>query len=206
MSNSLPITSSDQTQRYELEHGWEFLADRSGRLLYSQLNQTDGWRPARVGVAWNVQFEDLRDYMGAAWYRTNIDVPTFYDIRHVLLKFGAVDYFCEVYINGKLLGTHEGGYTPFSFDITSAVHAGPNELAVRVIDPPMNEEENRALFPEMMYNEIPHGKQNWYVQNAGIWQGVRVEFCPSIYVERIDVTPRMGGSFEAKVRMAGAGL
>ena len=58
---------------------------------------------------------------------------------------------------------------------------------IRVIDPPMDVAQNRALFPEMMYNEIPHGKQNWYVQNSGIWQGVRLELCPSIYIERLDV-------------------
>ena len=77
---------------------------------------------------------------------------------------------------------------------------------IRVIDPPMNEAENRALFPEMMYNEIPHGKQNWYVQNSGIWQGVRLELCPSIYIERLDVTPQVSGEFEVSARLAGIGL
>ncbi|HYH00572.1 MAG TPA: glycoside hydrolase family 2 TIM barrel-domain containing protein [Terriglobales bacterium] len=206
MSNLLPYQASDAAQRLELEHGWEFLPDVSGRLLFSDLSSQADWRPARVGLSWNVQFEDLRDFMGAAWYRTNIDVPRFSDTRHVLLKFGAVDYFCEVFINGISVGTHEGGYTPFSFDIGRALSPGTNEVAVRVIDPPMNESENRALFPEMMYNEIPHGKQNWYVQNSGIWQGVRLEFCPSIYVERVDITPMSGGRFQADVRLSGIGM
>ena len=164
------------------------------------------WRPARVGLSWNVQFEDLRNYMGAAWYRIRFELPAFRDTRHVLLKFGAVDYFCEVFLNGSVIGTHEGGYTPFSFEITSAVRSGSNELMVRVVDPPMDEVQNRALFPEMMYNEIPHGKQNWYVQNSGIWQGVRVELCPSIYIERLDITPNVDGKFEVQARVAGVGL
>jgi beta-galactosidase/beta-glucuronidase len=58
----------------------------------------------------------------------------------------------------------------------------------------------------MMYNEIPHGKQNWYVQNSGIWQGVRIELCPSIYIERLDATPGDDGKFEIEARLAGVGL
>jgi hypothetical protein len=206
MSDALPYHSTNPAQRFELEHGWEFLPDPSGKLSYSQAAQLEGWRPARVGLSWNVQFSDLRDFMGAAWYRMQLVLPTFRDTRHVLLKFGAVDYFCEVFMNGVPVGTHEGGYTPFSFDISGVVHSGTNLIAIRVIDPPMNEAENRELFPEMMYNEIPHGKQNWYVQNSGIWQGVRLEFCPSMYVDRVDITPDVSGKFMAAVRLTGIGL
>src|SRR3954466_7671115 len=206
MTDFLPYQSSQDITRVELEHGWEFLPDYSARLRYDDLANTEGWRPARVGLSWNAQFDDLRDFMGAAWYRIRADVPVFRDTRHALLKFGAVDYFCEVFVNGISVGTHEGGYTPFSMDIGRVIRPGENELAVYVVDPPMNETENRAMFPDMMYNEIPHGKQNWYVQNAGIWQGVRLEFCPSIYVDRADVTPRVSGDFEVAVRLAGIGL
>lgn len=206
MSELLPYHTADTTARFELEHGWEFLPDPSGRIRYPDLASQTAWREARAGLSWNVQFDDLRDYMGAAWYRIDVDIPAFREMRHALLKFGAVDYFCEVFVNGVSIGNHEGGYTPFSFDITPAVHPGTNEIALRVIDPPMNEAENRALFPEMMYNEIPHGKQNWYVQNSGIWQGVRLELCPSIYIDRVDVTSQIDGSFKAQVRLAGMGL
>lgn len=206
MSNVLPYQTNNPAQRFELENGWEFLPDPSGKLTHAEVASRSDWRPARVGLSWNAQFPDLRDYMGAAWYRTEIDLPAFRDMRHVLLKFGAVDYFCEVFINGALVGTHEGGYTPFSFDVSGRVGPGFNVLVIRVIDPPMNEAENRELFPEMMYNEIPHGKQNWYVQNSGIWQGVRLECCPSIYVDRVDVTPDVSGSFLAAIRLSGLGL
>ena len=206
MSDTLPFRSFEAATRYELEHGWEFLPDPSGRLRYGDLTERTGWRSARVGLSWTAQFEDLRDYMGAAWYRTSIDIPAFREVRHVLLKFGAVDYFCEVFINGVSVGIHEGGYTPFTMEITGHIHPGANEVAIHVIDPPMNEAENRALFPEMMYNEIPHGKQNWYVQNSGIWQGVRLEFCPAVYIEGADITPRINGEFDVSVRLAGLGL
>src|SRR3954468_4829536 len=206
MAHALPYQSSQDLARVELEHGWEFLPDPSARLRYADLAGTSDWRPARVGLSWNAQFEDLRDYMGAAWYRIRTELPLFRDTRHALLKFGAVDYFCEVFVNGISVGTHEGGYTPFSMEITGALHPGENEIAIYVVDPPMNETENKALFPEMMYNEIPHGKQNWYVQNSGIWQGVRLELCPSIYIERLDVTTQVSGDFKVEARLAGLGL
>lgn len=178
--------------------------DPSGRLAREAAEKSDQWRNARVGLSWNVQFDDLRDYMGAAWYRTTFELSPFKDTRHVLLKFGAVDYFCEIFVNGLLIGSHEGGYTPFSFEITNATNAGPNELLIRVIDPPMDIAQNKALFPEMMYNEIPHGKQNWYVQNSGIWQGVRLELCPTIYIDRLDIVSHIDGRFEVAIRIAGS--
>ena len=113
------------SSRLELEYGWEILFDPSGRLNREEAANSVPWRAARAGLSWNVQFEDKRDYMGAAWYRITFELPTFLDTRHVLLKFGAVDYFCEVFLNGLTMGTHEGGYTPFSFEVTSAARSGP---------------------------------------------------------------------------------
>jgi|SRR4051812_33525434 beta-galactosidase/beta-glucuronidase len=121
------LKTTEGTQRFELENGWEFLPDPSGRMRYSDLASVNEWREARAGVSWNVQFDDLREYMGAAWYRIHIDVPAFTDLRHVLLKFGAVDYFCEVFVNGQSVGIHEGGYTPFTMEITHSVRVGEND-------------------------------------------------------------------------------
>jgi Glycosyl hydrolases family 2, sugar binding domain/Glycosyl hydrolases family 2/Glycosyl hydrolases family 2, TIM barrel domain len=206
MPSVLPFHPSESQQRLELEQGWEFLADPTAKLKYADLKDTSGWRAARVGLSWNVQFEDLREYSGAAWYRTWFEPPQSRGMRHVLLKFGAVDYYCEVYVNGMKVGSHEGGYTPFSFDLSDFVNDGDNELAIKVIDPPMDEKQNLELFPEMLYNEIPHGKQNWYIQNSGIWQGVRLEFTPAIYVDRTDITPHTDGEFRIDVKLAGKGL
>jgi hypothetical protein len=190
-------------QSVRLEQGWQFLADRAGTLKPDDATRAGGWRNARVGLSWNAQFADLRDYMGVGWYRASFDVPSLADGRRALIRFGAVDYFSEVYVNGKQVGTHEGGYTPFEFDVTEAVRAGRNELVVRVVDPPMDERENRARFPGMLYNEIPHGKQNWYVQTGGIWQPVTLEFKPAFYIKRVRVTPEISGRVAVEVEHAG---
>jgi hypothetical protein len=189
-------TASAQTA---IDRNWQFLADQTGTLNVTNLSNAQGWRNVRAGLSWNAQFEDLRDYMGVAWYRTSLDLPRLDKGKRAILRFGAVDYFSEVFVNGRSVGTHEGGYTPFSFDITDAVKAGANELVVRVVDPPMDEKENRARFPEMLYNEIPHGKQNWYVQTGGIWQPVTLDIKPSLYIERVHVTPRINGEVDVEV-------
>jgi Glycosyl hydrolases family 2, sugar binding domain/Glycosyl hydrolases family 2 len=197
----LLIVASAHAQTSKLESGWQFLADREGTLKVSDLNRAQGWRDVRVGLSWNAQFADLRDYMGVAWYRTNVNVPDLSNGRRALLRFGACDYFSEVFVNGRSIGTHEGGYTPFTFDITDALHAGANELAVRVIDPPMDEREGRARFPTMLYNEIPHGKQNWYVQTGGLWQPVWLESRPSTYIKRVQVTTQLSGRVAVDVQL-----
>jgi hypothetical protein len=186
-------------QTSKLERGWQFLADNQGALKPGDIASARGWRNARVGLSWNAQFDDLRDYMGVAWYRTSFDLPQLNDSRRALIRFGAVDYFAEVFLNGKSIGTHEGGYTPFTLDATGAARQGSNELLVRVIDPPMDEKENRARFPEMMYNEIPHGKQNWYVQTGGIWQPVWLDIKPALYIKDVRVTPKIDGSLSVRV-------
>ena len=204
LSFAVPAVAQERQQSVRLEQGWQFLADRAGTLKPGNAVRASGWRDARVGLSWNAQFADLRDYMGVAWYRTSFDVPELRDGRRALLRFGAVDYFSEVYVNGKPAGTHEGGYTPFEFDVTQAVRAGRNELVVRVVDPPMDEKENRARFPEMLYNEIPHGKQNWYVQTGGIWQPVTLEFKPAFYIKRVRITTKATGEFEAETEFGGS--
>ncbi|NDQ55787.1 MAG: hypothetical protein GZ088_01790 [Acidipila sp.] len=180
------------------------MTDPSGSLTTANSVDAAGWRPVQPGLSWNAQFPDLRDYAGVAWYKVSFVAPQFSQARRALLHFGAVDYFSEVFVNGKPVGQHEGGYTPFSFDVTEAVRPGANQVLVRVVDPPMNEAENRARFPKWMYNEIPHGKQNWYVQTGGIWQPVSLEFRPSVYIERVHVTPQVNGDFKIEVRLAGS--
>lgn len=201
----LLIASTARAQIATLDEGWQFLTDASGNLKIDEIGYSRGWRNARAGLSWNAQFADLRDYMGVAWYRVPLQRPDVSNGRRVLLEFGAVDYVTEVFVNGKRIGEHEGGYTPFTFDITDALRAGANELVVRVIDPPMDEKENRARFPAMMYNEIPHGKQNWYVQTGGIWQPVKLRVCPRNCVERVHVTTNVNGQVEVSVKTSNRG-
>ena len=88
--------------------------------------------------------------------------------RHVRLNFDAVDWKCDVYLNGKLQGGHEGGYDAFSFDITKDLKDGDNELIVTVYDPTDN-----GTQPVGKQRNEPEGY--WYTPNSGIWQTVWLE-------------------------------
>ena len=199
----LCLASSASAQTVRLE-SWQLLPDPSGNLSAANSADAEGWRPVRAGLSWNAQFDDLRDYAEAARYKASFVAPQFSQPSRALLHFGAMNYFSEVFVNGKSVGQHEGGYTPFTFDVTENVRPGRNQILVRVVDPPMNEIENREHFPEWMYNEIPHGKQNWHVQTGGIWQPVSLEVRSSVYIEQVHVTPNVNGDFEIEVRTGGS--
>ena len=70
------------------------------------------------------------DFIDAVWYRREFDVPQRFLDGRLHLRFGAVDYETEVWVNGTSVGTHRGGYTPFAFDVTDAVEPGTNVVTI----------------------------------------------------------------------------
>lgn len=117
-------------------------------------------------------------HKGSAWYQREFDIPSDWLQRDlvVILGFGAVDYFAKVWVNNIFVGTHEGGYLPFEFDITSFVMIGTNSIKVLVEDPPE------------IFSEIPHGKQSWYGMLSGIWQSVWIESRNATHIQKINIT------------------
>jgi beta-galactosidase/beta-glucuronidase len=126
------------------------------------------------------------DLFHVSWYRRQFDVPAG-DEPTVLLHFGAVDYRATVWVNGQLVGMHEGGYTPFTCDITAAV-AGERrcELVVRAEDDPADLEKPRGKQDWM---PTPHSI--WYTRTSGIWQTVWLERVPSTWIDRLRWTPNL---------------
>ena len=126
-----------RAQSRVIDQLWQFSPDPGAKFTAATVDRQAKWRPDRAGLSWNAQFEDLRDYAGVGWYRVTITLPQPLPSTRELIHFGAVDYFTEVWVNGIRLGEHEGGYTPFTFDLTGKVHAGNNEILLKVFDPPM---------------------------------------------------------------------
>ena len=112
-----------------------------------------------------------------------------------MLRFGAVDYLADVYLNGQKVGRHEGGYTPFEFDVTALLHSGSNQLAVRVVDPGANPSSVEGIN----YAEIPHGKQSWYVQTSGLWQSVEIQIRPRTRLGAVHILAAADGAFKISV-------
>lgn len=114
-------------------------------------------------------------------YEKEFDLPDGFNKGRVFINFGAVDQIAKVYINGKIVGSHHGGYTPFSFEITDYI-SEHNILNVTVRD--LNEK-----------NSYSRGKQNtnrggiWYTAQSGIWQTVWIESTPYEYIPFVRITP-----------------
>lgn len=115
-------------------------------------------------------------------YKRSIGSPVLKSGERLLLHFGAVDYQAVVYVNGREVGSHTGGYSSFSIDVTDALAAGDNELLVKVWDP-----TDQGIGP--------HGKQVlspaniYYTPTSGIWQTVWSEVLPAGYIADLVMTP-----------------
>jgi len=117
------------------------------------------------------------------WYRRTFETPKKWKDLKVLLHFGAVDWDTTVWVNGRQVGTHRGGYDPFTFDVTDALkEAGPNEIVLSVWDP-----TNAGYQPRGKQVNKPRGI--WYTAVTGIWQTVWLEPVPKTYVGSVRITP-----------------
>jgi beta-galactosidase/beta-glucuronidase len=134
------------------------------------------------------------------WYRRFFDVPKEWQAERVLLHFGAVDWLCTVWVNGHEIGTHRGGYTPFSYDITGALKAdAPQELVVAVFDPA---DPAKGAFQ-------PKGKQLgskgiWYTRTTGIWQTVWIEGVSASHIDSFNIDSDLAGQkITLRAKLAG---
>ncbi|BCX02994.1 MAG: hypothetical protein KatS3mg053_0932 [Candidatus Roseilinea sp.] len=172
-----------------LDGAWQFWADPDGRLSPATLPPRAALK-LDVPAPWQMH-PDLRFYTGIGWYRRTFRLaPKMLGAgRVVVLRFGAADYFADVWVNGKKAGAHEGGYLPFELDVTRFVQPGSNVVVVRVDD-------SLDFFPE-----IPHGKQSWYGPISGLWQPVALESRPRKHIVSLKITPQ-GEQVTARVTLS----
>lgn len=118
-----------------------------------------------------------------AWYRRTLDLPEEWRGQRVILHFNAVDWEAKVWVAGHLVARHEGGYTPFSADVTELVQDGPVELLVRCLDDPHDMSKPRG---KQDWQPVPHSI--WYPRTTGIWQSVWWEPVGEIRVSALSFT------------------
>ncbi|MGB8818710.1 MAG: glycoside hydrolase family 2 TIM barrel-domain containing protein [Rhizobiaceae bacterium] len=159
-----------------LDGAWEFRHESDGKL-----------RTAQVPLPWQAEFADLRQLSGNAVYARSFARPAAKDNQEIALKFGAVSYFCTVSLNGKTIGSHEGGYLPFEIVLTDEMLQASNRIEVRVTLPT----GNAKVYPDFPFAEIPHGKQSWYGPIGGIWQSVSLEMRDSRHLSHCAITPNL---------------
>lgn len=119
----------------------------------------------------------------ALWYKRNFNVPKSWRGRDIMLNFGAVDWQADIWVNGAKMGSHTGGYTPFSINITAALKdAGDNELVVRVWDP-------TDLGPQPRGKQVSKPEVIWYTPVTGIWQTVWLEPVNETHISGLKILP-----------------
>ena len=178
--------------------------DGEWRIVFDRANEGRGkawWqagalesqpsRPIHVPSCWE---EIEQDYEGVAWYQRRFEAPADWKGRAVRLQFDAVNYFSEVWLNGQPVGDHEGGYTPFEFDVTDLLDYGrENVVTMRVVGPAIRSE--RVDF--LLRDEAPHWRGGYV---GGIWQSARLVASHPVFTRDVFVEPDIAGS-QARVHV-----
>jgi len=164
-------------QVIELSDFWDFRFDPQdiGQTNDWQIGFADG-RPIAVPSSWNDQFEDGRDFLGPAWYQTEFALPWGWNEKRIVLRFGSINYLAEVWLNGQLLGKHEGGHLPFEFDVTALVQQSGNKLVLRV--------DGRLTFDSVPPGNVTGDPADFFPSHAGNHPQAQFDFFPYCGIHR----------------------
>jgi beta-galactosidase/beta-glucuronidase len=187
-----------------LNGSWDFAPDAELSGVQRGLPADTAAWPAEIVVpfAWETRASGVAlHWMPCGWYRRRIEVPREWAGQRVILHFGAVHHRATVWVDGSEIGMHEGGYTPFELDITSAL-SGETAVVVVRVEAPIDK------------REIAHGKQRSiprddydgcsFTPSSGIWQSVWLEARPATYVQQVSLRPSAGlDAIVADITLAG---
>lgn len=173
------------------------------------------WPTMELPTNWYLT--ELGDFFGTVWFRRSFTVPDSFDGQRVFLRFGAVDYFADVWVNGHHLGNHEGMFNPFEFDITDVVdRSGANVVVVKDAAPRDPTEYIQATFPENPLSpayqrhqakaismvkghmiDAMHrpGAMTKFRQNGntgGVWDDIELVARPDVYIDYAKISTRVG--------------
>ncbi|MFV0503476.1 MAG: glycoside hydrolase family 2 protein [Lachnospirales bacterium] len=174
MRNEYPRPNFQRQEWLNLNGEWDFSFDNKE---YRKINVPFCYESILSGIG----IVEPHNYV---YYKKSITIPSYWGSKNIKLNFGAVDYFCKVYVNSKFVGSHEGGSCGFSFDITKELNYINDEIYLEVFDPCDDE-------------SIPRGKQSWlkdshaiwYTRTTGIWQTVWLEPVNEKSIASVKFTP-----------------
>ncbi len=142
-----------------------------------------------------------KDFIPSVWYKRYINITKENLNGRVLLHFGAVDYKCNVWVNGEKAGTHIGGYSSFSFDVTELLRVGDNDITVNAVD-----DLRTGKQPVGKQARSYHSKVCDYTRTTGIWQTVWLEFVPKEFIKSAKYYPDIvDGAFDIELNLTKAG-
>lgn len=145
---------------------------------------------ATLPQAWIGHDPALRHYQGLMWYQRRFDAPALKPGQRAFLRFEAVNYTAKVYLNGKAVGEHEGGFTPFSLEVTDILRASNNQITVGVDSMPQAD-------------GVPPPVTDWE-NYGGVTRPMRLVITPATFVDEAWVRLTREGRIAATVRLDGA--
>ena len=162
----------------DLDGQWDYAIERKGAKIKKsgKINVPFAVEAPASGVGYHLRADETLHY------HTTFSVHHGFAGKRVILHFDAVDYKCEVLLNGKSAGSHTGGYDPFYFDISALLGDGTQTLDVFVTDPTENGDQQRG-------KQVAKSANIWYNATSGIWQRVWLEAVPVISIDDIHIVP-----------------
>lgn len=170
---------------------WDFTIDNSLSGEYKKFSEATSF-DMKINVPFcpESKLSDIehKDFMNGVWYTRTVTLPNEWlkNNRRTFINIGACDYITKVFVNGKEVGVHRGGYVGFSFEITEFLIEGENRLTIFARD-------------DSRLSHIPSGKQSprfnsygcFYTRTTGIWQTVWLENTPCAYLKKVKMTPNI---------------
>ncbi|GLX66046.1 glycoside hydrolase family 2 protein [Paenibacillus glycanilyticus] len=173
-------------QWVDLNGEWNFAFDDANAGEASLPSAFVSERTIKVPFTYETEASGIGDesHHPYVWYNRTLDIPADVEGSKVLLHFQAVDYEAKVWVNGTYVGSHQGGYAAFKFDITPYIaFGGENQLTVKV------EDSQDATQPRGKQRWVKDNFECFYVQTTGIWQSVWMEFVAPVRVDSVKITP-----------------
>lgn len=184
-----------------LNGAWKFSFDDKNTGLQNnwQKNGLPGSRSIQVPFPFESTLSGIHDTTEHpySWYEKSFTTPQAWPNEKIILHFGAVHYKTTVWLNGKWIGEHTGGQTPFSFEILN-LPAGANKLILRCEHPP----ENR-LIARGKQTTKPKSESIFYTRSSGIWQSVWIESVGQNYLDAVHFNTNNAGNGSAQIQLHG---
>lgn len=172
-----PRPDFERERWINLNGTWDFEFDSLNKGLQERWfsNQKSFSKKIVVPFPWGSPLSGVPDISDIAWYKRMVSIPTEWQGSKIFITVGASDWESSLWLDGVLIGLHQGGYMPFSFDLTPHIKAGQQQTLVLRVD------DKRRAF-------TLYGKQG-YGNARGIWQTVYVESRGNTYIESIQAIP-----------------
>lgn len=162
-----------------LDGNWRFSVDRHKKgesdKWFDPGFDDSSWQVVSVPHTWNVM-PDYSQYNGLGWYRYNLAAPESLQGMHIRLRFEAVFYLAKIWVNGENVGEHEGGYSPFEFDVTAQIRPGENNVIAIQVDNKLS----AVRIPAQLNGGWSYDWWNY----GGIVRPVSLESTNPVYIKR----------------------